>query len=177
MIRGLIHDQHIERIYGKALEKARELGLRMCLYDEYGFPSGGVGPVNGDGKPRFKNRFPEQTIKRLDKKELIVNGETPVIEVIPEGTLMAVVAMERESLARVNLRDNIENDILKWDAPEGDWKIMFFTCVKDGDPISDYLNPEAATNFTVMTHDEYVPKFYKYLYEPYTQKKSYLKQE
>jgi hypothetical protein len=34
--------------------------------------------------------------------------------------------------------------------------------VKDGDPISDYLDPEAATNFTVMTHDEYFARFESY---------------
>lgn len=150
------------KVYGKALEKAKELGLKMCLYDEYGFPSGGIGPVGGDGKPRFKNRFPEQTIKRLDKKELTVLGETSVIEIVPEGTLMAAIAMESESLIRINLRDKIRKDTLKWNPPEGNWRIMFFTFVNDGDPILDYLNPDAATNFTRMIHDEYFDRFESY---------------
>ncbi|MCP4309630.1 MAG: hypothetical protein GY790_00065 [Bacteroidetes bacterium] len=156
------------KVYAKALERARELGLKMCLYDEYGFPSGGVGPVNGDGIPRFMNQFPEQTIKRLDRKELSVKGGASVKEPVPEGVLMAAVAMEKESLDRINLRENINNGILTWDVPGGNWKIMLFTCVKDGDPISDYLDPDAAKNFTRMTHDEYFARFEEYFGEVIT---------
>lgn len=150
-------------VYGKALEKAAELGLTMCLYDEYGFPSGGAGPVNGDGIGRFENRFPHQTIKRLDKIEFEVAGPTSLIRMIPDGGIrMAVVAMEKKSLKRLNLADQIINGELKWKVPEGDWKVMFFMCVKDGDPIVDYLDPAGVRNFIEMTHEAYYKHFKKY---------------
>ena len=52
-------------LYGRALKKAKELDMQMILYDEYGFPSGSAGAINGDEIPRFKLKFPNQTIKRL----------------------------------------------------------------------------------------------------------------
>ncbi len=149
-------------IYGKALEKAAELGLSMCLYDEYGFPSGGAGPVNGDGIGRFEKRFPDQTIKRLDKTEFEIAGPSLFNSRIPEGKLMAAVAMEKNSLKRLNLADQIVNGELKWEVPVGDWKLMFFMCVKDGDPIVDYLDPAGVRNFIEMTHEAYYKRFKKY---------------
>lgn len=149
-------------VYGKALDKAAELGLTMCLYDEYGFPSGGAGPHNGDGIGRFEKEFPEQTIKRLDKTEIEISGPSVCIQKVPGGKLMAAVAMEKKSLRRLSLTDSIVNGELKWEVPEGDWKLMFFMCVKDGDPIVDYLDPEPVRNFIRMTHEAYYTRFKKY---------------
>ena len=47
------------KVYGAALKKARELGMTMCIYDEYGFPSGSAGAIHGDGVGRFANKHPE----------------------------------------------------------------------------------------------------------------------
>jgi hypothetical protein len=150
------------RVYGKALEKARELGMTMCMYDEFGFPSGGAGAVNGDDIPRFQLRFPQQTILRLDKLEKEVSGPAVFEEEIPKGKLMSVVAMESVSLKRVDLAPFMESGILKWNVPQGKWKIMFFTCVNAGEPIADYLDPEAVRNFIGMTHDAYYSHFRDY---------------
>lgn len=64
------------RVYKSALKKAKELGLKMCLYDEFGFPSGGMGANNADEINRFQQKFPDQTIKSLDKIEFDVSGST-----------------------------------------------------------------------------------------------------
>lgn len=149
-------------VYKKALAKASELGLTMCLYDEYGFPSGGAGPINGDGNGRFEKQFPEQTIKRLDKTELDISGPSVCIQRVPEGKLMAVVAMGNNSLTRISLSDHVVNGELKWEVPSGNWKLMFFTCVKDGDPIVDYLDPESVRSFIRMTHEAYYSRFKNY---------------
>ena len=56
------------KIYGKMLEKAKELGMTISLYDEFGFPSGSVGAfAEGDDTPRFQQKYPDLTIQRLDK--------------------------------------------------------------------------------------------------------------
>lgn len=149
-------------VYRKALEKGRELGLKMCLYDEFGFPSGGAGAVNGDDKPRFALQYPSQTIKRLDKIETEVNGPIAYKYRIPEGALMGIVAMERATKKRIDLTAKVKEGEVKWDVPQGHWKIMIFTCVKDGDPILDYLNPEAVKNFIKMTHEAYYGHFKDY---------------
>jgi len=151
------------RVYGKALEKAKELGLTMCLYDEYGFPSGGIGLHGGDGIPRFEQQFPEQTIKRLDKLEDTIVGPTVYKAKIPNnGKLMSVVAMEENSLERIDLTNQVSEERLKWNVPQGNWKILTFMCVKDPDVIADYLDPEAIRNFIKMTHEEYYKRFSDY---------------
>ena len=151
------------RVYGKALEKAKELGLTMCLYDEYGFPSGGIGLHGGDGIPRFEKQFPEQTIKRLDKLEDTIVGPAIYELKLPfEGKLMSIVAMETNTLERIDLTDRISEERLTWNVPAGNWKILTFTCVKDPDVIADYLDPLAIRNFIKLTHEEYNKRFSDY---------------
>jgi len=151
------------RIYSRALETAKKLGLTMSLYDEFGFPSGSAGAfTTGDGIPRFQLRYPEQTIKRLDKIEDDINGPAAFEKKIPEGKLMGVVAMDLSSMKRIDLTNRISDGILKWKVPAGKWKIMIFSCVKDGNPLVDYLNPEYVRNYIKMTHEAYYSHFKEY---------------
>ena len=61
-------------LYGAAVKKARQLGMFLTIYDEYGFPSGSGGANMGDGIPRFKNMYPDATLRRLDKYKEDVTG-------------------------------------------------------------------------------------------------------
>ena len=150
-------------IYGKMLEKAKELGMTISLYDEFGFPSGSVGAfAEGDGKPRFQQKYPDQTIQRLDKTEEEITGPVIYRKKVPEGKLMGAVAMDVSSKERIDITGNVKDGILKWDVPSGRWKIMFFNCVIDGNPLADYLNPEAVSYFTKMVHDVYYEHFKDY---------------
>ena len=65
-------------VYGAALQQAKALGLTLSLYDEYGFPSGSAGSHNSSDTSLFAQRWPELTIKRLDKHEWEVDGPGPV---------------------------------------------------------------------------------------------------
>ena len=151
------------KVYRAAIEKADKLGLQLSLYDEYGFPSGTMGGTEtGDGIGRFDNKFPEQTIKRLDKIEVEISGPLSLNEKIPQGKLMAVVAMEKTTLKRISLEDKINDGVLKWEAPEGDWNVMFFMCVKDGYPCVDYFDPQAVKNYIQLIHQEYYNRFSEY---------------
>jgi hypothetical protein len=67
--------------------------------------------------------------------------------------------MNTHTLERVELSDTVRNGVLDWAAPAGDWKLMAFVCVKDGDPICDYLDPEAADRFIEITHEAYYARF------------------
>lgn len=147
------------KIYGVALETARKLGMTMCLYDEYGFPSGSAGAGHGDDKPRFALAHPADTIKRLDKHEEEVGGPADYSAAIPEGRLMSAVAMEVETKQRVDLSGMVKYGRLRWKAPAGRWKVMRFVCVRDGDPNVDYLDPDAVKRFVAMTHEQYYRRF------------------
>ncbi|MBK8883414.1 MAG: hypothetical protein IPN67_13805 [Bacteroidales bacterium] len=151
------------KIYGAMLAKAKELGLTISLYDEFGFPSGSVGAfAEGDGKPRFQQKYSDMTIQRLDKAEEEITGPLAYKKKIPGGKLMGAVAMEAESKERVDITGSIADGMLNWNVPSGRWKIMFFNCVIDGNPLADYLNPEAVSHFTKMVHDVYYEHFKEY---------------
>lgn len=149
-------------LYKTALQQAKELGMTMCIYDEYGFPSGSAGAINGDGIPRFANRYPDATIKRLDKHEWDIGGPNHFACEIPTGRLMSVVAMEMRSKQRIDLTQAVRHSKLEWEAPKGEWKVMAFVCVKDGDPNVDYLDSDAVEQFIQMTHQAYYDRFQEY---------------
>ena len=151
------------KVYGAALKKAKELGMTMCIYDEYGFPSGSAGAMHGDGTPRFAQKHPEHTIKRLDKHERDLSGPGNCsVEIPTEGRLMSIVAMEMATKKRVDLADMVKDGKVIWSVPQGQWKVMIFMCVKDGDPNVDYLDPEGVELFVEMTHQQYYNRFKEY---------------
>ncbi|VGO12673.1 hypothetical protein PDESU_01226 [Pontiella desulfatans] len=157
-----LSDDYFE-VYGAVLAKAKELGMTMCLYDEFGFPSGSAGGRHGDGVARFKNKYPQHTIKRLDKVEKELTGPAQYAAAIPQtGRLMSVVAMETTTKKRVNLTDQVKNGRIEWSAPNGSWKVMSFMCVPTENYLVDYLDPEACQLFVNMTHEAYYKRFKEY---------------
>lgn len=147
-------------LYKKAIEEAEKAGAQMSLYDEYGFPSGSMGAINGDDTPRFMQKHPEATIKRLDKVEYAVSPGKLFSQPLPDGQLMSVVAMDTITHERISLRDRIQEGKVNWTVPQqGAWKVLFFVCVKDGDPNVDYLSPDAVKLFIKETHEAYYERF------------------
>ena len=149
-------------LYGVAITKASELGLKLCIYDEYGFPSGSVGAMLGDGIPRLMNKYPDATIKRLDKVETTITGPRAYSRTVPAGILMSIVAMNTVTKERIDLTSTVANGTIVWNAPVGTWKFMIFVCVKDGDPNVDYLDPDAVDKFIGMVHQPYYDHFKEY---------------
>ncbi len=142
--------------YAHAVEEAGRLGLKMCLYDEYWFPSGAAGG-------QLAQQYPEALSQRLDMAAHDVAGPARFERTLPGGKLMAVVAMHTQSLARVNLTGLVKDGHLTWDAPAGAWKVMIFTCVRDGARgLVNYLDPEAARKFIVLTYEKYYAALQKH---------------
>lgn len=149
------------RLYGKVIEMVKQRGAKMSLYDEYGFPSGSMGAINGSGETVFKNNHPGKTVRRLDKVEYVTISDTLFrCKLNIKGTIMAVVAMDKQTKKIVSLREKVVENILTWNVPkEGEWKVMVFVCVEDGDPNVNYLSPEAVKLFVQDTHEAYYKKF------------------
>ena len=150
-------------LYGDAVSKARALGAHMSIYDEYGFPSGSMGAINGSGVTTFMNNHPEHTIKRLDKTEYRVgSGATFNRQIALQGKLMSVVAWNTNTKEIVPLRDYYDEETgqVTWTAPkQSGWRVMVCQCVKDGDPNVDYLSSEAVSLFIQDTHEAYYQHF------------------
>ncbi len=141
------------------LETARELDMEVILYDDTGFPSGTAGG-------QLEKKFPDDIRKIVNKHEITRKGPSLWRTVVPYGKLMAAVAMNTETLERVDLSPFIDADILTWRVPQGNWKIMFFTCdkapyYKSHFPV-DYLDTAAVARFINLTYDEYANRFESY---------------
>ena len=135
--------------YQVAVEEAARLGMKMCLYDEYWFPSGSAGGL-------LAKKHPEALSKRLDMLATDVNGPHAFTQTLPEGTLMGVVAMEATTKKRRDISAAVTAGTLRWQVPDGAWKIMIFTCVRDGGQgLVDYLEPQAVQAFIDLTYQTY----------------------
>lgn len=160
---GYLSENYFE-LYGKAIDIARKHGAAMSIYDEYGFPSGSMGAINGSGVTTFKNNHPDHCIKRLDKTEVALkNGSTVTRKGAGSGMLMSIVAFNKNTYEVINLREFLDDEnTLNWTVPdEGNWTLMIFKCVNDGDPNVDYLSPEAVKLFVEDTHERYYSYFSK----------------
>ena len=153
--------------YGKALDLADKLNMKVIYYDDLDFPSGSAGW-------RLKEQFPEATLKRLDKVEWSVQGPAKFSEKSPipfgdnvlygkpEGVLQAAVAMNLDTFERVNIRNCVDAEgNVVWDAPEGNWKVFLFVCVSDPHGLVDYMSPDAVKKFFSLTYDVFYEKFKK----------------
>lgn len=135
--------------YKAAVDEAAKQGMKMCLYDEYWFPSGSAGGL-------LASKHPEALSKRLDMLATDVTGPKEFTQALPSGTLMGIVAMEASTTKRLNITAEVKDATLRWNVPAGDWKIMIFTCVRDGGAgLVDYLEPEAVQAFISLTYQTY----------------------
>lgn len=147
-------------LYGDLIKSAAESGASVVLYDEYGFPSGSMGAINGDSVPRFMEKYPDATVKRLDKLEYTPDQDGMCSFSLPDkGKVMSLVAMDTVSGEIVPVSFDIGTGSVEWKAPGPQWKVMCFICVTDGDPNVDYLDPEAVGLFISETHQKYFEHF------------------
>jgi len=135
--------------YKVAVDEAGRLGMKMCLYDEFWFPSGSAGGL-------LAKKYPEALGKRLDMLVTDVTGPREFVQAVPQGTLMGAVAMAMATKQRLNITASVKDGTLRWGVPAGDWKVMVFACVRDGgDGLVDYLEPEAVKAFIKLTYQAY----------------------
>ena len=104
------------------VDAAEALDMQVILYEDNDLPSGMAGRKLGE-------LYPEHTMKRLDKLEKEVRGPAVFTDSIPEGRLMAAVAMNKETQERIEISGFIQEKILTWDVPDGTWKIMLLNMV------------------------------------------------
>ena len=135
--------------YKAAIDEAGKLGMKMCLYDEFWFPSGSAGGL-------LAKKHPEALGKRLDMLATDVIGPKQFTQALPAGALMGAVAMETATKKRLDITASVKDGALRWDVPAGEWKVMIFTCVRDGGAgLVDYLEPKAVEAFIALTYQTY----------------------
>lgn len=141
--------------YKHAVEIADSLGMKLCLYDEFYFPSGMAGG-------NLVKRYPEAVSKRLDMVEFKVKGPDLFSHPLPEGSFMGAVAMDIYTLDRIDLSGRTHDGFLQGELPGGTWKVMMFTLLRDtssGRNHVDYLSPKAVGRFIELTYEKFYRAF------------------
>lgn len=140
-------------LYGVVLKEAKRLNLKICLYDEWWFPSGSAGGI-------LKTKHREACAKRLDVEEFTSNSGFFKLDLSEYEKIMAVVAMKDNN--RIDLKKHIKDNMLIWTAPDNEYKVLCFV-LKDAElGRVDYLNPESVKKFISCTHDVYYENFSEY---------------
>lgn len=146
--------------YKLILETSKKLGMDVILYDDVGFPSGTAGGI-------IEREYPQFLRKSLDKTEIDVSGLPYFKSMVPEGKLMAAVAMDMKTKERIDLKPFILNNLLSWKVPKGgDWHVLFFNSKaanfwKVNMPM-DAMDPAAMEQFMKLTYDQYDTRFSSY---------------
>jgi hypothetical protein len=141
------------------LETAKKHGDNVILYDDIDFPSGTAG-----GK--LEKIFPNDVRKTIDKYEVIRKGPSTYKAPVPGGKMMAAVAMNVKTLERINLSEFIDANVLTWNVPKGEWRIMFFNLVTathyEPHFAVDFLDTAAIGRYMTLTYDEYSKRLSNY---------------
>ena len=144
--------------YKTAVDIADSLGMKLYLYDEFYFPSGSAGGM-------LAKKYPEAVSKRLDMELLEVKGSQKVVHKLPMGITLGIVAMENQTLQRIDISDQISDKQLTVQLPSGDWKVMIYSLNSDGSSGRnhvDYLSSKAVQRFIELTYEKYYQTFPKH---------------
>jgi len=153
-----LSEAYFER-YQDLLDVAGELDMEIILYDDNDFPSGMAG-----GK--MEEKYPDHTMKRLDKIEHRVKGPSIFTDSVPGLQLMAAVAINQQTKQRVEISSFAKNGLLEWQVPEGDWSIQLFPLMKDSFHkkylCMDFMDTTAVRYMIKETYEKYNERFGQY---------------
>jgi hypothetical protein len=149
------------------MQKASDLGLRLWLYDEKGYPSGTAGGI-------VTRANPEYTALGLACYPFQVSGPAPVDISLPVSCRQFVWAgavrdaSQAQRSQVVALVDRVDEwGRLHWTAPEGRWTVIYLAerVMYEGTHAAvnvcefkqyiNTLNPEAVRSFLRVTHEAY----------------------
>lgn len=143
------------------VEKAREIGIDAWVYDEMDWPSGTAEKQVLEAAPELKQRYMELVALRF---------QGPIFTFLEAHDDRYVNTGDSEPIAAYGVRaeeyDTQIDDLvdlnkhiawektLPWEAPEGDWVLMYFLEKTDPHYI-DTLNPASTQKFIELTHERY----------------------
>jgi len=153
-----------------ACDVAKELGLKIWLYDEILWPSGYAG-----GEVLREN--PELHARCLGREIHEVSGPKSISLDLPEKTVTVIICQKKSGKTKIiSWREwNIEKNgnRFKWQVPAGDWKVEIFyeqqcqfhpTFQETG--YVDLLNPATVQKFIELTHEKYYRLMPEYFGDP-----------
>ena len=184
---GLTHrvgylSEEFFKLVKTCVKRASELGMKVVLYDEGGYPSGSaVGQVVAEN-PDYANKClipvkreiegPASGYWRPNSSRALCNKLIAVVQ----GRLLDDNTLDPDSLTELPI---LEHDIVHYDVPEGRWLLLSAWQVFSGATIrgvhaeqedahatapaaGDILSPEAVAAFIRITHDAYYENLKEY---------------
>lgn len=157
---GYLSDTWMERVKF-AVEKAKEIGIDLWVYDEMNWPSGTAERQVPKNNPKLRQKY-------LELVPLMVDGplftflEATDDRYVNTGNSKPIAAFactdeEYQSGIKslIDLTPNLSfNAVIPWEAPAGKWRLLYFL-EKEIDYYIDALNPESTAKFIEVTHDKY----------------------
>ena len=146
--------------YGTALAVAKELSMKITIWDENGFPSGYAGGL-------LEEKYPEAVAKQLNMEEFILEKGVR-FTFSPGPNTQGVVLLNTRTGVREELLGEV--DITPKD---GNWKVMVFSLAQAGymngfgkpRKLVDYLDAASVKKFISLTHEAYYQRFAEYFGE------------
>ena len=144
-----------------AVEKAKEIGIDVWVYDEMNWPS-------GTAYRKVPKENPELRQKYLEMVALPVPGpiftfleatDDRYVNTGDSKPIAAFACSEDEYKGSIekllDLTPNLSfNAVIPWEAPEGNWRLLYFL-EKEIDYYIDALNPDSTAKFLEETHEKY----------------------
>jgi len=157
---GYLSDTWMERVK-YAVEKAKEIGIDLWVYDEMNWPS-------GTAERHVPKVFPHLRQKYLELVPLMVDGplftflEATDDRYVNTGNSKPIAAFacsdeeyQKGITNLIDLTPNLSfNAVIPWEAPAGKWRLLYFL-EKEIDYYIDALNPESTAKFIEVTHEKY----------------------
>ena len=161
MTPAFLSDEYFSR-YMDMLEISKRQDTEIILYDDIDFPS-------GSAEGRLLKEYPQYTRKFMVKDEFTEQGNKRIIKeyVFDETSeMMAASAMNLSTKEVIDLAPFYDGKQLDWNAPAGEWKIMFFGSNYSLGGVHghlvDYMQPEAVSKVMEMTYGKYDKHFSSY---------------
>ena len=157
---GYLSDVWMEKVKF-AVEKAKEIGIDLWVYDEMNWPSGTAYRQVPKNNPQLRQKY-------LELVPLMVDGpiftflEATDDRYVNTGNSKPIAAFacsdeEYQTGIKklIDLTPNLSfNAVIPWEAPAGKWRLLYFL-EKEIDYYIDALNPESTRKFIDVTHEKY----------------------
>ncbi len=144
-----------------AVQKAREIGLQIWVYDEYNWPSGTAGKQVMASDPNLTQRYLELIESHIPGQFFtFMEGTDSRYNDLEESEPIYACAILEENIQSkrfeyVDLMPNLAFDkVITWEAPMGPWRLMYFI-ERRASWYADVLNEEATDKFLELTHERY----------------------
>lgn len=157
---GYLTDDWFDRLRF-TVEKAREIGLQIWVYDEYNWPSGTAGKQVMEHDKNLTQRYLELVEAKIPGQYFtFMEGTDSRYNDLEESEPIYACAILEENLKNkkfeyVDLMPNIAFDkVISWEAPKGPWRQMYFI-ERQASWYADVLNEDATEMFLQLTHKRY----------------------